>query len=428
MVAASENRQTPTRVREKLKKVLAVFGLTLLCLGVFEVGCRLFLRVAARTQTTEVVEPVRDPRAGSPAYDDAEYDVDQLLAEDKALEKSAYRPFVVWSRKAFDGELINIDEEGQRVTHFSSKREDALQLWLMGGSTMWGQGAPDPETIPSFMARQMNTELGLDVEVRNLGEIGYVSTQEIVALIRQLQLGRRPDYVVFFDGVNDAPAAALWPETVGTHMNYYRIRDRFEAPGKRRNNAVQSVVANSGIVRFSAYLAKKMGVSPEAYLGAWNAPGTEEEVRERGEAAARLWLDNFRLISALGEAYDFVPVAVLQPSLMVGEKPLHPAEKALQIIEMENEAKRTGMEVYAEMLRSVRELMAQGRVSPAIHDLSDLFADFPDPVYIDYVHLSGRGNRVIAEKLVEILMPHLCEENPSRVSENVRGQLEGICP
>ena len=284
---------------------------------------------------------------------------------------------MVWSRKTYDGALIHIDGEGQRATHFSSEHENALQLWLMGGSTMWGQGAPDTETIPSFMARQLNADLGVDVQVRNLGEIGYVSTQEIVALIRQLQLGRRPDFVVFFDGVNDAPAAALWPETVGTHMNYYRIRDRFEAPGKRRNNVVQAVIGNSGMVRFSAYLAKKMGVSPDTFLGAWNAPESAEEVRERGETAARLWLDNFRLISALGKAYDFVPVAVLQPSLMVGEKPLHPAEKALQITEMENEAKRTGMEVYAEMLRSVRELLPQEELSANIHDLSDLFADSP---------------------------------------------------
>ena len=428
MAGASNASRSPAPWRGKLKKLLAVFGLTVLCLGVFEVGCRVFLRVAAsRTEDPEVVEN-RDPRADSPAYDDAEYDVDLLLAEDKALEKSAYRPFVVWSRKTFDGELINIDSEGQRATHFSSEREDALQLWLMGGSTMWGQGAPDTETIPSFMARQLNTELGVDVQVRNLGEIGYVSTQEIVALIRQLQLGRRPDFVVFFDGVNDGPAAALWPETVGTHMNYYRIRDRFEAPGRRQSNVIQSVIRNSGIVRFSAYLAERMGIRPDSYIGAWDAPHTPQEVRQRGEAAARLWLDNQRLICALGKAYGFVPIAVLQPSLMVGGKPLHPAEKDLQVTEMENEAKRAGMEVYAEMMRSVREILTKEESATAIYDVSDLFADVPDPVYIDYVHTCGRGNLIIAEELVEILRPRLCGEMPPRVSEHVRGQLQEICP
>jgi hypothetical protein len=181
-------------------------------------------------------------------------------------------------------------------------------------------------------------------------------------------------------------------------------------------------------VRFSAYLQKKMGIIPPSYLGAWNAPRNEEEVRQRGRAAARLWLDNFRLISALGQAYGFVPVAVLQPSLMVGAKPLHPSEKALQVSEMENQAKRAGMEVYAEMRTAVRELLAEDTETRAIHDASDLFAEFPDPVYIDYVHMSGRGNQVIAEELVRILKPYLCVENPPRLGERVRGQLESVCP
>ncbi len=426
MGAAENSRRSPVPVREKLKKILAVFGLTVLCLAVFEISCRAILMVTARTESTpEVVR--RDPRADLPAYEDATYDVDLLMEEERSLRKSVYRPFVVWSRQTIDGQLINIDAEGHRANHFNSDREDALQLWMMGGSTMWGQGAPDTETIPSYAARILNEQLGLDVNVRNLGEIGYVSTQEIVSLIRELQLGRRPDFVIFFDGVNDAPAAALWPETPGTHMNYYRIRDRFEAPGRRRKNVLQTVIRNSGVVRFSAFLREKMGVTTDNYLGAWNAPDTEAEFRERGEAAARLWLDNFQMIQVLGRAYGFVPIAVLQPSLMVGEKPLHPSEKALEITEMENEAKRTGMAVFAEMRRAVRELLPQKGLGFAIHDESDLFADFPDPVYIDYVHMSGRGNRVIAERLIEILQPYLCAENPPRVGEHAAAQLRAWC-
>ncbi len=63
----------------------------------------------------------------------------------------------------------------------------------------------------------------------------------------------------------------------------------------------------------------------------------------------------------------------------------------------------------------------------AIYDASDLFSEVADPVYIDYVHMSGRGNRIIAEKLVEILKPHLCGELPPRVSEHLSNQLGEIC-
>ncbi len=85
------------------------------------------------------------------------------------------------------------------------------------------------------------------------------------------------------------------------------------------------------------------------------------------------------------------------------------------------------MEVYAEMLQSVRELLPQEKLSPTIYDVSDLFADITDPVYIDYVHMSGRGNQVIAEELVEILRLHFCRDLPPRVSGIVRLQVEKFC-
>lgn len=426
MSTGNDSRGILVSVRRRLKTLLAVFGLTVLSLMVFEVGCRAILFLAARSTPAQVADP-RDRRATLPAYDDARYDVDALFAEDKALRKSVYQPYVVWSRKPYDGQLIDIDAEGRRATFHSSDNAEALRLWMLGGSTMWGQGAPDAETIPSYVAQMLNQELDLDVQVENLGEIGYVSTQEIVALIRQLQLGRRPDFVIFFDGVNDAPAAALWPEILGTHMNFYKIRDRFEAPGRRQNRQVKTAIAHSGMVRFAALLSEKFGLSPAAHSGEWNAPRDAAEVRRRGETAARLWLENCGLIRDLGVAYGFVPIFVLQPSLLVGAKDLHPSEQELQITEQENEAKREGMAVYAEMRRAVREMLPQQDSDLAIYDASDLFADVAEPIYIDYVHMSGRGNRYIAAELLRLLKPHLCGDLPPRVSPHTRSQLESLC-
>ena len=114
---------------------------------------------------------------------------------------------------------------------------------MFGGSTAWGEGAPDDETIPSHLARLMNV-WGVDTTVKNLGERGYVSTQEVVFLYRELQAGRRPDVVVFYDGINDAAAASNWPEVPGSHVSLHRIRDRFrfgEVPSERRREFVRSL-------------------------------------------------------------------------------------------------------------------------------------------------------------------------------------------
>ena len=73
---------------------------------------------------------------------------------------------------------------------------------MLGGSSLWGFGARDDQSIPSLVVHAMY-ERGWRVELKNLAEIGYVSTQEFVALYRELQAGYRPDVVIFYDGVND---------------------------------------------------------------------------------------------------------------------------------------------------------------------------------------------------------------------------------
>ena len=47
--------------------------------------------------------------------------------------------------------------------------------------------------------------------------------------MRELQAGRRPDIVVFYNGVNDAAAVSLWPEFPGAHVSFDTVRDRFES-------------------------------------------------------------------------------------------------------------------------------------------------------------------------------------------------------
>ena len=53
---------------------------------------------------------------------------------------------------------------------------------MLGGSSLWGFGARDDQTIPSLLARKLH-ERGLKVEIKNLSELGYVSTQELIGLI-----------------------------------------------------------------------------------------------------------------------------------------------------------------------------------------------------------------------------------------------------
>ena len=286
---------------------------------------------------------------------------------------------------------------------------------MLGGSTTWGTGAPDGQTIPSYLAKLLNS-WGVDTQVRNLGESAFVSTQEVVYLMRELQSGRRPDIVIFYDGANDAAAAEFWPENPGTHHNLTGIRNRVE----RNENAVVHLLRSTALNRAAQFILRRIGPNGTKSGNLVNTT----DIPRLGERAANIWLGNYNMTEALGQAYGFVPVFIFQPSLTVGEKPLDASEEGFA-------ATKSGKGVRKEMRKAVRQHLQEEGAPAGIYDLSDVFAGVADPIYIDSVHITGKGNQLVAERLFEIVTNDLCQQVPAHVIAHVsvltRTQLTLAC-
>ncbi len=138
-------------------------------------------------------------------YGDAAW-INDYREEFRRAYIAQWRSYVYWRRTPYHGNYINVDANGLRLTTSTEGAGKAsgtpLKVFMFGGSTMWGVGARDAFTIPSIVARELQQK-GVAVEVVNFGESGYVSTQEVITLLLQLQKGERPALVVFYDGVND---------------------------------------------------------------------------------------------------------------------------------------------------------------------------------------------------------------------------------
>lgn len=399
---SGENRFA--RLAERLQGFFFLVGLCALTVLALELGVgAAFALRDALAPSTEAEIPVPATR---PAYADTAYDPALLFRELRAAHDQMYVPYLVWRQHPMEGELVGIDARGERITHFGADDEDALRVWVFGGSAIWGLGAPDAETIPSQLARLFNREWGLPTRVRNLGEVGFVSTQELVALTRELQRGRRPDFVVFLGGVNDAPAAALWPEVPGAHMSFYELRQRFESRDLERRPWLP-VVQSLAVVRLARGINQRLGRGEERE-GLWDPPEDEGEIRRRGEQAARIWLTNERLVAALGRHFGFEHLFFLQPSLAVGEKPLHPSEASILASEMEDPIKSLSMDVYRRMRELVGQETSARRRSGRVVDLGDAFASVSQPVYFDYAHVSGAGNDLLASQIGRSIRETLC--------------------
>ncbi|MDE2822733.1 MAG: hypothetical protein OXK79_04435, partial [Chloroflexota bacterium] len=95
--------------------------------------------------------------------------------------------------------------------------------------------------------------------------------------------------------------------------------------------------------------------------------------------------------------------------------------------EMEYAGLKTIMTVRAEMAAVLDEKLSDAQAPDWVVNLNDLFSDTPAPLYIDYVHVTGRGNETAAQRIATELLDRLCGRPDAELSENTILWLEGAC-
>src|SRR3984885_14956487 len=143
-----------------------------------------------------------------------------------------YVPFRIWGTPEWHGKYVNNDTdefvtERRTIQDLSAdcKGKPSFHIWMFGGSTLYGTGVPDWATIPSFLSKELNASARC-VKITNFGTEGYNTNQELILLIEQLKAGRRPDAVIFYDGVNDSYTGVFEPGIATAHMEYPAISAR----------------------------------------------------------------------------------------------------------------------------------------------------------------------------------------------------------
>lgn len=162
----------------------------------------------------------RDPAATETAMASLstnDRDLAQRFAEESARlngvrvrgEMMRWEPYAYWRMRESKGQFVNVGPDGLRRTTPSKVGDSsAPRIYLFGGSVMWGTGARDEHTIPSYLSEMLH-ESGVDAEVVNLAQIGYVSTQELAAFEQCCRQQNVPAVAVFYHGVNDVFSAIV---------------------------------------------------------------------------------------------------------------------------------------------------------------------------------------------------------------------------
>ena len=118
-----------------------------------------------------------------------------------------YEPFTQFKERTFKGKYVNVHEAGFRFSKDQGPwppDPKNINVFLFGGSTTFGYGVPDNETIASHLQDYLSQEKkNRMIYVYNFGRGNYFSSQERVLFENLLREGFVPDVAVFIDGLND---------------------------------------------------------------------------------------------------------------------------------------------------------------------------------------------------------------------------------
>lgn len=338
-------------------------------------------------------EPHRN-EAASPAFTGDAWAPEFWREESARVQvKKEYVPFRLWGVMPWHGKYINNDESEmgvwRRTINPSSNQctgKHTVNIWMFGGSAVYGARVPDWATLPSQLSRDLNSAGKDCVVVSNFGVEGYTSNQELISLVEQLKAGRHPSLVIFYDGINDSATADPPHGPLRAHYSYELIRSRIEGSLRQR---FLDVVRQS-------YSVRTVGMALSAIHRRRDSTVAVSDSKEQAATVLDNYVENLQVVRALGKAYGFRTRCFWQPSLYFGQKPL--------VLFEQTETDALGKDPRDATIRAAYEEADQRSMrSQDFVFLGHVFDSVPDPIYIDQVHLGPKGNELVAHALADYL-------------------------
>ncbi len=262
------------------------------------------------------------------------------------------------------------------------KPAGVFRVFVTGGSTAFGTGAPSDETtVQGFLREIARRELGAraeQLEIVNTANPGWASTHERILIENRLS-EMQPDLVVSLSGNNDAHYGflgldVLWFRSYAEHHFALCVMRVYELIGD--------------------------GPLERPWSPIQDGPFPPAEV-------LRKLTKNLRLATCALEPAGVPYVFALQPTLAETGKTLSQREQR----HLAREHLGPGCtEYFRDVYRLFeRDLPAVELPNFTFVDLSDAFDELgaEDEVFLDSYHFADRGNRIVAERLFRALRPFL---------------------
>ena len=297
---------------------------------------------------------------------------------------------------------VNINSHGFRGPEFEvQKPEGTYRVFVIGGSSVHGAGNLDNTTIPAYLERMYRgAELPFRVEVINAGVPGIHSHVEHL-MVRNKILGMDPDLLIVYDGNNDIFSSV---NNTGINERWSGLYGLFGADG---------YAGTYQYLRDTVYMlslvdkhSKVIGIIKEHA----SQPVSHDDPRVLEKVSA--WRERWSSICELGRDRGFQVLVTVQPILGSGNQTLTGYYEGIYTGDNRADA--------VDKLRHWADALDD--ISPPCTLTLDLAHAFDghvdDPrsfaggqvpassvAFLDGVHLSDYGNRIIASRIYEVSVP-----------------------
>jgi hypothetical protein len=311
-------------------------------------------------------------------------DIHQLLRETRT-RRFSFDPFTHYKESPYEGRFVNVHDAGFRLSGGDAPQPwppsaTNINVFVFGGSTTFGYGVSDAETIPARLGSYLAHKLPNAVCTYNFGRGTYASTQERILFEKLLLAGTVPDVAVFIDGVNDFVRRDGLPDMSEN------LKEAFERPTATR------ILSESPMGRLQRAIGKRhRSIGSEA--GGW-APDDKQAIKE----VVGRYLGNKQMIEAVARSYHVSAAFVWQPTPIYKYDDDH-----YHIFKNQGYGSSAIMrEGYAEMASHLRGTGQREKVCW----LADMQESRKEPLYVDQMHYTAPFSAEIAQSVGEFLLSH----------------------
>jgi hypothetical protein len=385
----------PERNAGRGLRLRAALGLLALALAL-DIGIGAAIHAAGDEPTAAEQQSLlaeADPPAGraEPWREPLRNELDALWRE------SRFDPYLGWTSRDFSGRYVNV-RRGIRRSYQPAGSAEPVEVFLFGGSAMFGLFQRDGHTIPSELARIAERD-GIRLRVSNYGQLAYVNWQEAQLLQQLVTRGTQPDLAIFYDGFNEILSQfQLGPHSAPTHLQAPTMEQRLESYEPDERSLVRKLYDSWADVSAVHELGRDLGL--EAGGTALTFPGSAwvgdqaDRPERRGRLAADLYDRGVDVVAAMAGNARFDARFFWQPSVY-SKRPVEGEE-----------AYRTWLGTDTEAWRAA-DRAARARLDDSVGDLGGSLDRVREPVLYDFVHTNELGARTVAEELYRRLRPTL---------------------